>query len=157
MERTELIKLLGSDFGHLLGDQLMALTIFGEARGETRDGKIAVGSVILERVEHRKWDGETIKEVCLMPYQFSCFLPNDPNYPRLKRIAKEWDASLLGSMSLYHCYAIARGLIDGTIPRDPIIKAEHATQYLTVDCEAAWEKKMRKVMTLGRHDFYKDA
>ena len=51
------------DFGFLSDDKLLCLTIYAEARGEPREGKIAVGSVILERVDHRNWDGKNIKEV----------------------------------------------------------------------------------------------
>jgi spore germination cell wall hydrolase CwlJ-like protein len=67
MKTSDLKELLLDTFGHLSDKQLMALTIYGEARGEAKEGKVAVGSVILERVEHRRWDGETIPEVCLMP------------------------------------------------------------------------------------------
>lgn len=73
--------------------QIMALTIYGEARGESTEGKIAVGSVILERVDHRLWDGRTIQEVCLRKWQFSCFLENDRNFGRLLNIAENWDAA----------------------------------------------------------------
>jgi len=43
--------------------QAMGLCIEREAGGEPREGKIAVATVILERVDHRSWDGKTIKEV----------------------------------------------------------------------------------------------
>ena len=60
------------------------LTIYGEARGELNVGRIAVGSVILERIDLQGWMGKTIQQVCLMPYQFSCYLPDDPNFHWLK-------------------------------------------------------------------------
>jgi spore germination cell wall hydrolase CwlJ-like protein len=41
------------DFGKLTPEEVMALTIFGEARGESIKGKIGVGTVLLERVQHR--------------------------------------------------------------------------------------------------------
>src|SRR3990170_4207690 len=110
MKRKELQQLINDTFGHLDDKQLMALTIYGEARGESRAGKIAVGSVILERVDHRAWDGDTIKEVCLMPWQFSCFLPADPNFPALKLIAENFDVQRLRSRTLQLCYDIASGL-----------------------------------------------
>lgn len=134
--------------------QLLALTIYGEARGESTEGKIAVGSVILERVEHRDWDGKTIKEVCLKPWQFSCFNETDPNFPKLIYIAGHWDSEMALNHALNDCYGIAVGLLNGTIPRTKEIAESHATQYLRVDCDAAWEKKMRKVVTVGKHDFY---
>ncbi len=151
---SEIKELLYNTFGNLSDTQLLGLTIFGEARGESQEGKIAVGSVILERVEHRDWDGKTIKEVCLMPYQFSCFLPSDPNFPKLTAVAKDYDHRLDVSESLMTCYVIANGLIKGTLLRDPIILTTHATQYKTIDCKAVWEKDFRKVATIGHHDFY---
>jgi spore germination cell wall hydrolase CwlJ-like protein len=64
---------------------ILARTIYGEARGEyTRPegglaALIAIANVVLNRVAQRTWYGKTIKEVCLKPYQFSCWNQNDPN------------------------------------------------------------------------------
>jgi len=157
MKTPDLKKLLDQRFGHLSDDRLLALTIYGEARGESREGKIAMASVVLERVEHRNWDGRTVKEVCLMPWQFSCFLPGDPNFPQLARIAEDFDAALGKSAALVICHDIARGVLDGRIPRDPIVAATHAVQYCTVDCRPKWAAKMREVAQIGRHIFYAEA
>lgn len=97
------------DFGHLEPDQIMGMTIYAEARGEARYGRIAVGTVILERVDHRDWDGKTIEEVCLMPYQFSCYLPSDINRPMLKAIANSFSDYYEKSKPFCDCYEIARG------------------------------------------------
>lgn len=132
----------------------MALTIYGEARGESYDGKVAVGSVILERVDHRKWDGDTIHEVCLMPYQFSCYLPGDPNFHALRLIAQDWETKAMRSMAMSECYQIATGLIDGIIPRTPEIAANHCCQYKTKKASAAWAKKMKVILTVSQHEFY---
>lgn len=154
MKRDELQKLLVETFGHLDDKQLMSLTIYGESRGEGRDGQIAVGSVILERVEHRAWDGNTIKAVCLMPYQFSCFLPSDPNFIALKLMAKNFEAQYGRSSALQKCYAVASGLIVGTIARTPEIAEHHATQYCTQSVFPDWKSKMKLVATVGHHEFY---
>jgi hypothetical protein len=134
--------------------QIMALTLYGEARGEPCEGKIAVGSVILERVEHRDWDGKTIPEVCLKPWQFSCFNEKDPNYWIMVHIAEHWDYEMKYNKYLNDCYTIASGLIDGSITRTKEIAENHATQYIRIDCNAPWEKEMKKVTTIGGHDFY---
>jgi len=153
MNRSKLKKLLYSTFGHLDDVHLMALTMFAEARDQGALGIIAVGSVILERVEHRDWDGKTIKEVCLMPFQFSCYLPTDKQFGMLKKLARNWDDrnSILGV-----CLYFAEGLINGTVPRTPEIAEHHITQYLRTDCEATWEKDMTKIVTIGDHDFYSE-
>ena len=156
MDKTQLRKKLKDDFWHLYEDQVFGLTIYGEARGESRDGKIAVGSVILERVDHRDWDGKTIKEVCLMPYQFSCYLPADPNYYKLLMIAQHWDDSFIASGPLYLCFAIARGMMDGKIPRTPEIAANHCCQYATQRGteNVTWDDKMKLVAKINHHLFY---
>jgi len=154
MKKSELKSTLWDTFGHLSEAQLMALTIYGEARGEAREGKIAVGSVILERVDHRKWDGDTIHEVCLMPYQFSCYLPGDPNFKALKLIAGDWGTKIARSKVLSECYAITSGLLDGTIPRTPIIAERNCCQYKTKAAKASWADKMERVAVIGHHEFY---
>jgi N-acetylmuramoyl-L-alanine amidase len=154
MKRSDLKELLLTTFGNLTDYQLMALTIYGEARGEKYEGKVAVGSVILERVDHRDWDGKNIHEVCLMPYQFSCFLPDDPNFQALKLIADDWDNKIKQSQSLRDCLNITGLLLTQSINRTPEIAKYHATQYKTIKCEAAWSKKMKLVATIGNHTFY---
>lgn len=154
MTNAELKAHLFSTFGHLTDKQLLALTLYGEARGESRDGQIAVGSVILERVDHRGWDGDTIKEVCLMPWQFSCFLPSDPNSGDLAIIALNFDARFSCSYALRACWVVATGLIDGTIERTPEIAAHHVCQYCTTAVNPDWKTKMTRVATVGHHEFY---
>src|SRR4051812_25123549 len=56
---------------------ILALTIYGEARGETIEGQIAVGNVIRNRVVALK---KTYRDICLADKQFSCWNTNDPNY-----------------------------------------------------------------------------
>jgi len=154
MKPAEIKSMLWEVFSTLTEAQIMALTIYGEARGEPYEGKVAVGSVILERVEHRDWDGKTLHEVCLMPYQFSCFLPADPNFKALKLIAGDWGTKIARSKVLSECYAITSGLLDGTIPRTPEIAAAHCCQYKTRRATAAWAKKMKVILTIGQHEFY---
>jgi len=154
MKSTELKDLLWLTFAHLDEIQLMALVIYGEARGEPRDGKIAVGSVILERVDHREWDGKTIHEVCLMPLQFSCLRPADPNFKALRLIAEDWPSKFLRSQSLQECYQVADGLIKGDIPRTSEIAQAHCCQYKTITCKASWADKMTLILTTGNHQFF---
>jgi len=148
------------DFGNLDPDQIMGLTIYAEARGETRAGRIAVGTVILERVDHRKWDGENIIDVCLLPYQFSCYLKSDPQRIALVRIATDFLSYYRNSGPLMECANIARGLIAGTIPRDPELAAAHVCQYMNPKtAEPGQEAKLLKagmkiIKELGAHRFY---
>lgn len=65
--------------------EILAKTIYGEARGEVLQygisALIAVANVIINR--KRKGFARTIAEVCLAPYQFSCWNVNDPNYEKI--------------------------------------------------------------------------
>ena len=80
---------------------IMAKTIWGEARGEGRNGQVAVAWVIRNRAQCGGWFGRTIAEVCLKDQQFSCWnhndcnrtqidglSPNDPTLRNMRSIAK---------------------------------------------------------------------
>lgn len=65
---------------------ILARTLWGEARGESPVGQIAVAWTIQNRVNDGKaksWWGEGYAGVCQKPYQFSCWSRNDPNYASL--------------------------------------------------------------------------
>ncbi|MDY6408142.1 MAG: cell wall hydrolase [Pseudomonadota bacterium] len=63
--------------------EILAKTLYGEARGEGISGLEAVANVILNRVKHPCWWGKSIQEVCLKPMQFSCWNTDDPNRKKL--------------------------------------------------------------------------
>jgi spore germination cell wall hydrolase CwlJ-like protein len=67
--------------------EIMAKTIYGEARGEYPvfgiNSLVAVGNVIMNR--HRR-SHSSIEEICLKPKQFSCWNPNDPNLEIIKNV-----------------------------------------------------------------------
>ena len=56
-----------------------AKTVYGEARGESAEGRIAVACVIRNRWLRRFRRARTVAEVCLAPWQFSCWNEQDPN------------------------------------------------------------------------------
>jgi len=149
MKYPELQALLKNTFGHLTDASVMALTIYGEARGEQMDGRIAVGSVILERDKRGGWYGKSIKDVCLKPWQFSCFLPADPNFESLKAKAENWEKALQDNTALRECLEIAAGLLGGIILPNVI-----ATHYETLETHADWEASLKPVRVIGRHKFF---
>ncbi|MBI5120055.1 MAG: cell wall hydrolase [Rhodospirillales bacterium] len=71
---------------------ILARTLWGEARGESKAGREAVARVVLNRVAHarakggRFWWGGDIFSVCLKPWQFSCWNANDPNRAKLEAV-----------------------------------------------------------------------
>lgn len=131
--------------------QILALTIYGEARGESAEGKIAVGSVILEREKRKKY-GKGISGVCLKKWQFSCFNEADPNYKKLLSIIEQWDGVMATNYQFNNCYGIAEGLLDSRI--EPNITATH---YHTLKSSPYWKDKLKYVGTIGNHKFYLEA
>lgn len=131
----------------------LARTIFGEARGEGVAGMEAVAAVIMNRVkadlgkdDKPDWWGEGVTAVCRKPYQFSCWLMDDPNRDKLISVTSKdpWFA---------HAIEIARRAIKGEL-EDPTGGADH---YLvsTIADKTAWAKGKTPVARIGRHLFYK--
>jgi hypothetical protein len=111
---------------------VMGVCIFQEAKGEPMEGRIAVGTVILERVDRQGWMGKTIHKVILKPWQFSWTMPEAGKsyYEHSLDIAKRFNDYYFNDIVLRGCVDIAQGLMDGTIPRDPDLHAANCCQYL---------------------------
>src|SRR5688500_14492498 len=71
-------------------NEILGLTLYGEARSEPIEGLVAVGSVIANRASDGKqrW-GTSIRGVCLQPFQFSCWnvIGGQKNHARLVAMA----------------------------------------------------------------------
>ena len=143
--------------------QLMGLCIEREAGGESREGRIAVGTVILERVDHRNWDGKTIQEVILKPWQFSWTMDgkgvNHDYYEESVHILSHWQEEYDSNNALKECCQIAMGLLQGAIPRDPDLAKVNCCQYLNpvvaAKTKAEWlSKGMKLVKKIGHHEFF---
>ena len=165
----------------------MGLNCHREASGEPYEGKVAVCTVVMERVDHRDWDGKTIHEVILKPWQFSWTMPEAgaDYYNTSVKMAQYWQEHYRKSSALQECCRIARGMIDGSIPRDADLAAVHCTEYVatwfrkSIDRQAnglwlriqagerglwkkyarlqrtRWWKDMSLVKTVANHEFYK--
>jgi hypothetical protein len=161
-------------FESLSREQLLALNIEREAGGEPIEGKIAIGTVVFERVDHRKWDGSTVPEVILWPWQFSWTMPEAEKlapyykkqgplyYMEAVKIASNWDEEYKKKTSLQVCFGIAAGMLKGEIPRDPDLAAVHCCQYLNPKVAASTKKKweaagMTVIKAIGKHEFFKEA
>ncbi|MCX5908525.1 MAG: cell wall hydrolase [Deltaproteobacteria bacterium] len=142
--------------------QLMGLCIEREASGEPYDGRVAVGTVILERVDHRNWDGKTIKEVVLCRWQFSWTMPEagEDYYETSVWIASNWVEAYRKMKALQECCEIAVGMMALNIPRDPELAAAHCCQYMNPKtAEPGQEAKLLKagmkiIKDVGAHRFY---
>lgn len=124
--------------------EIVAKTLYGEARGEIDQGRQAVANVIANRVNSPvSWWGKTFRTVCLTPYQFSCWLPSDPNRAI---IVAATDADAI----YQQCLTIANLAIDGKL--DDITNG--ADSYLRTGTDAPWSRTLTPVAVIGHHSFY---
>lgn len=115
------------DLRLLYSSDLVALTIYGESRGEPLEGQVAVGNVIRNRANGE----DDYKSVVLKPLQFSCWNKNDPNYTTLMRYAEilyeEGIKALTHDIVFIRCYTIALLIISNLI----IDNTNGAYNYMT--------------------------
>lgn len=127
---------------------ILARTVYGEARGEPARGKEAVAAVVMNRVRRARnrggyWWGDTVARVCRKPRQFSCWNEADPN--RAKILAVEAGHRVFDS-----CLRIARRAIAGTL-KDP---TNGATHYHADGVCPPWSAGRAPSAEIGRHRFY---
>jgi N-acetylmuramoyl-L-alanine amidase len=150
----------------LTGEQAIALTLYGEARGETVEGVVAVGCVIFNRLKTRRW-GENFRQVVLQRWQFSCWEPkggwDDPsdadklseNYEEVMQMAHHLvnNRPIVGP-AWTECLHVARGIQQGAF-RD---RVKGSTHYLTTSllkaAPPAWAKDRRPTVVVWNHAFF---
>lgn len=143
-------------FSDLTEAQLMGLCIWAEARGEGEAGRIAVGSVILNRADYGKkhdaWGrrfGNSIHTVILAPAQFSWTLGSDPQYARCVKIAQDYEGAYHDHPNLEVMFDVARSLMACQIERN--VKAIY---YHTHAVKPKWSREMKVEKVIGNHIFY---
>ena len=128
--------------------EIYAKTLFGEARGEKLAGIEAVANVILNRVKHAQkvgsyWWGKTIEEVCLKPFQFSCWNKDDVNRKLL-----ETD---LSENKIYQiCKRVAQRAVAGCLQDN----TNGATHYHALSVNPYWARCAVPCAEIGNHLFY---
>ena len=132
----------------------LARTLYGEARGEDRQGKIAVACVVLNRVKKQKMCGwrdiggkriPTIDATCLKRWQFSCWNENDPNRKIILNVS-------LDNKRFTECWEIAELAVADCLP--DITKG--ATHYYNPKACAQpnWAKGKTPCAVVGHHLFF---
>ena len=115
---------------------ITAETIFAEARGEGREGMIAVASVIWNRAHGNP---EKLETVCMAPWQFSCWnLGYVPSEPR-----NELERGILKFLE-----GIESQMLDGRF--QPLGTWDH---YCRTDCFPSWRAEMTNTKIIGEHIF----
>jgi spore germination cell wall hydrolase CwlJ-like protein len=124
---------------------VLARTIWGEARGEPSGGMEAVACVILNRARHPRWWGGSIVEVCLKPWQFSCWNAGDPNRPKLLSVTGA-DPAFTAAL------AIADRAVRGELPDC----TNNADSYVDLRvARPAWAEQNKPVAVIGNQTFFR--
>lgn len=109
---------------------LLARVISAEARGEPYNGQVAVGAVILNRVEHPSFPN-TISGVVYQPDAFTCMKDGQFNQPVQES-----------------CYNAARDAINGMDPSNGCIY-----YYNPQTAKSAWIWSRPILLKIGKHNF----
>jgi N-acetylmuramoyl-L-alanine amidase len=147
---------------------ILALTAYLEARNQPVQGIVGVMYSILNRVKIGK-RGKTISEVCLSPYQYSCWNNNDINKIRGLRIANKLATGtplnddsdiIVFQVCLFLAARITSRMgIRGEEVRDPTNGATHYYNPAAVTHEPEWAKSETgavKTIKIADHVFFKD-
>jgi len=121
---------------------IAARTVYGEARGEPPEGRLAVARVIVNRY---RAGSISLQAVCEKPFQFSCWNKDDPNEPKIRAVTYD-------DVTLRDCLSAVLAALD---PRsvDPTHGSRH---YHVASAKAWWAAGREPVVILGAHAFYND-
>jgi len=127
---------------------VVAMTLWGEARGEGERGMEAVACVIGNR-ETRKWrKKEGFVAVCRDRWQFSCWNENDPNRARLDAVRRNPDAA----------YRLAAAIAGRLVRNELDDFTFGATHYYatSLPIRPNWAVNKTPCYRLGKHLFFND-
>jgi spore germination cell wall hydrolase CwlJ-like protein len=129
----------------------MALTMWGEARGQGEEGMRAVGHVIDNRRRsglHGSYATEAVSEA----FQFSCWNPNDPNRAAMMNVLDLPAESHDGRM-----WRAARGLAEQILAGRSVDPTGGALFYHSIAVAPRWSQGMPPVARIGDHIFFRTA
>lgn len=106
---------------------IMARTLYGEAESGNESDARAIAHVILNRCDYPNWP-DSPAEVCLQPWQFSCWNANDPGRARIAKASGAWFET---------CKEIAKLALDNR-SNDPTHRSTH--YYATYVKMPKWAK-----------------
>lgn len=134
------------DVSHLDDVEVVARTLWAEARNQGAEGMKAVACVIQNRARNPGWWGHDLRSVCLAHQQFSCWNPSDIQ----ARIIR---ADAIHDQSIPVARSIAWAAFDGELT-DITNGADH---YCTeaVASRTGWTHGRTPVARVGTHLFYK--
>ena len=143
--------------------EVLARTVYGEARGEPELGRLAVANVPCNRASiaarfvethgrrHPLYGDGTVASACTTKWQFSCWNANDPNLRKLLALD-------LASEAAAPSFAAARAALSHSEP-DPSGGATHYHTAMSprdgIDWPPAWAEGQTPTATVGAHVFYR--
>ena len=129
----------------------VALTLYGEVRGEIEKFGNVAGCAILWVIYNRlkrKIFGATLADVCLKPFQFSCWNVHDPNFKILH------DPKTLETPLFFEIDLMVQQFFKDSPSKD---FTQNATHYHCKNISKPfWAKEMSQTLLLGNHVFYRE-
>lgn len=119
----------------------LAIALFFEGRSESIDGQIAIGKVIMNRVESEKYP-DSVCEVINQPYQFSFTHDGKSDDPT------KYD-TYYDEIAWEIAQDVAKELINNKVDIDIT-----STHYHTLDVSPSWKDKLQRDGKIGHHLFY---
>jgi cell wall hydrolase len=123
---------------------VLARTIFGEARGDGAAGMEAVASVVLNRVKIGGWWGGDVIGVCLAKDQLDCWMPG-PDLPAVQE-ADESDPVFQTALD------IAGEAVAGTLA--DTVNGATSYKVTTLPWPHDWGPEVPPVAVVGHQSFY---
>ena len=134
----------------------LTLTVYGEARGEDEQGRLAVAWTVVNRWQSGRWYGEmTVAETCRKPWQYSCWNSNDPNRALLEALMDADDpwSVIMESRTFRSCLHAAVSAIDN-LHADPVEGSTHYFAWKVVG-RPAWAGEDTFYGRIGGHEFHR--
>lgn len=131
--------------------EIMARTLFGEARGEPEAGQIGVADVILARSIDPRWP-KTVTAVCCQRMQFSCW--NDTDVPNDNTVSMK--SANLEDPQFLQCLHVAVGQLSLMRMGQWTSSVKGANHYLnvrTLSVLPSWWDPAKITMVIGHHTF----
>lgn len=128
--------------------EVVACTLWGEARNQGLEGMRAVASVIENRRKSGYRKKHTAAEVCLDPWQFSCWNQDDVNLARMRAVAAAPDSR----------FRDALGIADEVLNRTLADSVRQARHYYAVSLRKppSWARGKTPCIVIGDHLFFND-
>jgi len=121
----------------------MATAIYFEARGESYQGQIAVGQVVMNRLAHPLYP----KSICGVVFQNE----HMRNACQFSFACDGISEKVTDQKSWAQAMKIAKNVIAG---KDRVDAVGHATHYHATYVRPDWAPRMKKVAKIGQHVFY---